>query len=228
MAGYVPSFTRRSARSRPESGSGLPVTSVSNGALNFLISAGSTVPLDSSTVRVFSGSTSAVPSARALASRQDLVLEVRPLAAHQALRLQRRLHARLIDRLLLELVQHPRRHAVDRIDDVRIGDEPAAAVDEPAGARLDERRRFDRHRALAAVHRDLGVDPGRDERDGGLGEQDRFLGRQRERGCGPQQHGDHANDHTDPRVHRPDRITEGRGFASRQPKRRRRGYNDRP
>src|SRR5438132_51616 len=38
-AGYTPSFTRSSARSRPESGSGWPAPSRRSGALNFVTSA---------------------------------------------------------------------------------------------------------------------------------------------------------------------------------------------
>jgi len=55
-----------------------------------------------------------------------------------------RLDARLIDRLLLQLVCHPGRHAVRRVHHVGVGDDVTAAVDEPAGARLDVRSRSDR------------------------------------------------------------------------------------
>ena len=127
----------------------------------------------------------------------DRVLDVGTLAAHQPLRAQGRIHARLVDRLLLQLVDDPRGQAVRGLDDVRVGDEVALAVDEPAGARLDERRGPHRDRAAPAVQRDLPAHLRRHQRDGGLGEQDGFLhaeggrrGRRQEReGREPQDEG---------------------------------------
>ena len=114
----------------------------------------------------------------------DLVLEVGSLAAHQPLAPQRRLDAGLVDRLLLQLVHDPRRQAVRGIDHVGVRHQPPAAVHEPPGARLDERRRLHGDRPAAAVHRDLRVHARGDQGDRRLGEQDRLLHRQRVRGAG--------------------------------------------
>ncbi len=103
------------------------------------------------------------------------LLDVGLLPVHEPPGLQLRLDARLIDRLLLQLVRHPRREPVGRIDDVGVGDDVPAAVDEPAGARLDERSGADGDRAAAAVQRDVAAHLGSDQHDGRLDTQDRFL-----------------------------------------------------
>src|SRR5262249_1765521 len=59
----------------------------------------------------------------------DGLFALRVLATHESLRPQRRVHARLIDRVLFQLVRDPRGHPVHRIDDVGVGDEIAPAID---------------------------------------------------------------------------------------------------
>src|SRR6266480_1571612 len=70
MGGYTPSFTRKSARSRPESGSGRLLLSRRSGGLNFRTSAGSFAPFESITVILAIGTTSAVTSATAGLARR--------------------------------------------------------------------------------------------------------------------------------------------------------------
>ena len=87
------------------------------------------------------------------------------------------------------------------VDDVRIGDEPAAAIDEPAGTGLHEGGGLYDHGPGAAVESDLRVDPRRDERDRGLRPEDHLLDRQRRRRRGrrPRSHQGRAHEH----AHRP-------------------------
>ena len=157
------------------------------GGLNFFTSAGSRAPLESMTVSDGCGVNSIRAIARSVAATPDPVLDVGVLAAHEAPGLQRRVDAGLIDGLLLELVRDPGGQAIHGVDHVGVRDQPATPVDEPAGAGLDERRGLDDDRPLPAIERDLGVDPGRDERDGGPGAKARLLDAERFAGAGKEQ-----------------------------------------
>src|SRR5207253_4062659 len=137
----------------------------------------------------------------------DPFLAVRPLPLRDAPGFELRLDARLLDRLLLQLVRDPGRQALGRIHDVRVGDDIAATVDEPAGARLDVAGRGDRDRAPPAVQGDVAANPGGDQHDGGLDAQDGFLDRVRGDAYGSTEPGtrqeepEHQGSHDPPPYH---------------------------
>ena len=68
----------------------------------------------------------------------DRVFDVGTLTAHEALRSEDGIDAGLIDRHLLQLVDDPQGQPVRGIDDVTVGDQIPAAIDEPSRARLDK------------------------------------------------------------------------------------------